>query len=59
MPKTQSDYWSSKFAANVARDSAAAAALTALGWRVIVIWECESKEPGKLETTLRRVQDVV
>ena len=41
MPAANHDYWTAKIARNVARDAADLAALDALGWRHIVIWECE------------------
>ncbi len=40
-PKTRVKFWKNKFAENVARDRRAMRALRRLGWRVIVIWECE------------------
>ncbi|WP_281174969.1 very short patch repair endonuclease [Sphingomonas changbaiensis] len=43
LPKTQPLFWAQKFEQNQARDERVRAALTALGWRVIVIWECEAK----------------
>lgn len=39
-PATRPEFWQAKFAANVARDSAAIAALHSAGWRVVVVWEC-------------------
>lgn len=42
-PKANRDYWETKFAANIARDRAAANALRAQGWSVLVIWECQAK----------------
>jgi DNA mismatch endonuclease, patch repair protein len=45
MPKARSDYWRKKFDRNVDRDSRNQAALRTLGWRVVVIWECELKAP--------------
>jgi DNA mismatch endonuclease (patch repair protein) len=46
MPRTRQDYWSAKFQRNLERDQETAAALTALGWRVAVIWECGARKPG-------------
>ena len=43
-PSTNSDFWQKKFAANVERDTRNYAALKALGWHVVIIWECEVKE---------------
>ena len=40
-PKSRQDYWQDKFATNVARDQRNAEALTADGWRIFVVWECE------------------
>lgn len=41
IPKSNTAYWTGKIARNRARDADAAAALQALGWRAVVIWECE------------------
>jgi DNA mismatch endonuclease, patch repair protein len=42
-PTRNREFWEAKFARNVERDRRAAAALRALGYTVIVIWECETK----------------
>ncbi len=44
MPKANADYWRSKIARNRARDAAALAAYSAMGWRALVVYECELKE---------------
>jgi DNA mismatch endonuclease (patch repair protein) len=41
-PKSRVDFWTTKFAENVARDRRQQATLEAEGWRVLVIWECQS-----------------
>jgi DNA mismatch endonuclease (patch repair protein) len=41
LPKTNAAFWQDKLAANVARDRRNEEALRALGWRVVVLWECE------------------
>ena len=43
-----------KIDANRARDQKKISELEAMGWRVIVIWECELKQ-GKQDDTLRRI----
>ena len=48
-PRTRRGYWQAKFEANVERDRMAVAALEALGWRVVVIWECETKVASKMD----------
>ncbi len=46
-PKANADYWRGKIARNRARDVVAEAALTAMGWRAVVVWECELRaEPA-------------
>ena len=40
-PVTRQDFWQTKLARNVERDIQNYAKLIELGWRVIVVWECE------------------
>ena len=40
-PKSNLGYWAAKFVRNVTRDARNIDALKALGFRVLVIWECE------------------
>ena len=40
-PSTNTEFWKNKFAATVARDKRTEQELKALGWKVIVLWECE------------------
>lgn len=49
-----SDFWANKFAMNVARDARVAAELKRHGWRVVTIWECQTKHAGKLARILTR-----
>ena len=44
VPKANRDDWIAKVARNRARDAAARDALTASGWRVETLWECELKD---------------
>ncbi len=52
-PKTRVDYWQAKFEGNVRRDKANIRKLRRIGWRPIVIWECQVKDREKLERSLR------
>jgi DNA mismatch endonuclease, patch repair protein len=56
VPASNTDHWTTKFAATVARDARATHALEALGWRVAVVWECELKATRR-EATVRRLAD--
>lgn len=40
-PATRIDFWDKKFAQNIKRDQENFAALEKLGWKAIVVWECE------------------
>jgi DNA mismatch endonuclease (patch repair protein) len=41
-PKTNASYWGPKLDRNVERDRQNAAALAALGWELVMVWEHES-----------------
>ena len=51
-PATNVDYWQTKFARNVARDARNQAELEKMGWRVVIVWECELKDKTTLEKRL-------
>ena len=55
MPKSRLSFWKKKFQANVERDAAHRGTLRTLGWRVIVVWECETRKPAQLRSRLRRL----
>ena len=48
VPKTRRDFWVAKLAANVERDQRKEDALRGRGWDVLVVWECELREPDKV-----------
>lgn len=43
-PKTRTEFWLEKFDKNVKNDQIKQEKLSELGWKVIVIWECELKK---------------
>lgn len=51
-PATRKEFWETKLSRNVERDSENAAKLAALGWRVIVVWECELQKSNDLAQRL-------
>ena len=51
-PKTRPEFWRTKFEANVVRDREAARRLKELGWRVEIIWECETRNESVIEEHL-------
>ncbi|HVY90950.1 MAG TPA: very short patch repair endonuclease [Hyphomonadaceae bacterium] len=54
MPATNRDYWRAKIARNVERDKTTKRKLKALGWKVVTIWECETRDPEKLQRLISR-----
>jgi DNA mismatch endonuclease (patch repair protein) len=54
IPKTRSEFWSAKRGGNVERDTKHAAALEAAGWKVLTIWECETRNDDDLRASLQR-----
>lgn len=44
VPTTRPEFWTTKLEANVERDRRAVAKLQALGWRVLWIWECSTRD---------------
>ena len=49
--------WLVKLARNKERDAERVAALKAEGWKILTIWECETKRPAKIEKRLKRFLD--
>ena len=43
-PKSNESYWRKKILGNVERDVAVKEELENMGWRVIVVWECQLKK---------------
>lgn len=57
LPKSRLDFWLPKLEGNRRRDEANQAALLALGWRFLVIWECETKRPQYLVVKIKNFLD--
>lgn len=47
-PKSNVEYWRAKIQRNRQRDTNAIAALNEAGWKVLVIWECETRNTDDL-----------
>src|SRR5947209_4505760 len=46
IPKTNTEFWTRKIFGNMKRDKHNVSELRNLGWRVLVIWQCQTKKPG-------------
>lgn len=51
MPKSRVAFWTEKLEANKRRDEVNTRRLKELGWRVLVIWECQMKEKNLNEVS--------
>lgn len=47
-PATNESFWNQKLDGNIRRDERFKAELRRLGWKVLVVWECETHKPEKL-----------
>lgn len=47
LPATRTAFWQAKILGNRDRDQRAAEALSAAGWRVLVVWECALGGPAQ------------
>ncbi|WP_353830090.1 very short patch repair endonuclease [Mesorhizobium sp.] len=56
-PKSSVEFWERKFQSNVARDERVQGELERLGWRVVVIWECQTSDFDSLRRTLKAYLD--
>lgn len=52
-PKTRLEYWRPKLRRNVKRDAENRRSLRRMGWKMMIVWECEAYGP-KLAARLRR-----
>lgn len=53
LPASNADFWRKKILRNAQRDSRNIAALKRLGWRVLIVWECEIRDPAHLRKLKR------
>lgn len=57
-PKNNEAFWRNKIHGNIERDARKHAELKALGWNVLVVWECELKK-DKRDTTLKGLSQII
>jgi DNA mismatch endonuclease (patch repair protein) len=58
-PKSRQDFWSKKFEANRLRDQLVLKDLRKLGWSVITVWECETKNGSFVWRVLRELNNKI
>jgi DNA mismatch endonuclease (patch repair protein) len=53
-PKSRAAFWKGKLEANRTRDRRNTARLRTMGWRVLVVWECETRDIARLSRRLSK-----
>lgn len=53
LPKTRTGFWREKIEANRSRDAGNLQRLEVLGWRTLVVWECELRSEGAVMVVAR------
>ncbi len=54
-PKSNIEFWATKFRNNIARDERVREELEHRGWRVVTLWECETADEDDLRIRLKEV----
>ena len=52
MPKSNVIYWAEKFDRNVVRDLKNMTDLERDGWKVVIVWECQTRDSNQIEGIL-------
>lgn len=58
-PKTRTEWWKAKLQGNASRDALKQEELGGLGWKVVVIWECELKNTEKYSELELRLPSLI
>lgn len=54
IPQTNKEFWTRKIAGNIQRDRRAIRELHNLGWKVLVVWQCQTKNRASLENRIAK-----
>lgn len=57
LPTSNMDFWREKISGNIMRDNKNADLLVKLGWKVIIIWQCEISNINSRKAKLEKVLD--
>ena len=59
IPKTRTEWWAAKLSRNKARDADVSVQLKAMGWDVVVIWECEVNDARQLAQLIEKFKNAM
>ncbi len=54
IPKSNTEFWRRKIEGNIARDRKNARQMRALGWKILIVWQCQAKNQLELAKRLQR-----
>jgi DNA mismatch endonuclease (patch repair protein) len=54
LPKSKLEFWLPKLSENRRRDQRVIRKLRSDGWKVLVVWECQLNDLGRVEQQVRR-----
>ena len=57
-PKTNTEFWYAKFKYNQERDERNYQKLRDLGWRILIVWECEIRHGNKEKVLKKLIEDI-
>ncbi len=52
-PTTNVEFWNTKIQSNIDRDGRVKAQLEDLGWRILIVWNCELKNKTLFQATMQ------
>ncbi len=55
LPKSNTNYWENKIRRNKERDAENQELLSALGWKICIVWECETNKKEKLKSVVDKI----
>lgn len=58
-PKSNTGFWLKKLKRNIERDKENLTELKKMGYKQLVIWECQLKTPKKIERTKKRIRQLL
>ncbi len=56
-PKSRIEFWETKFQQNIDRDKKNEQLLVEMGWKVLTVWECETKTEEQIAYALKSLLD--
>lgn len=57
-PNTRKEFWDNKFRTNVQRDQRNMKILASMGWKVLIVWECEIKSQERMQEVIHILKGV-